>query len=62
MVACITDDGEGLKTFNVQDGLGLKVDAKNLVLDFAIVTGRTSGVVAARAADLEITCLSRCWQ
>lgn len=49
-----TDDGGELKTFNVQDGLGLKW-MQRLGFELAIVTGRTSGVVAARAADLEIT-------
>ncbi len=49
-----TDDGRELKTFNVQDGLGL-VLARRAGLELAIVTGRTSGVVAARAADLGIS-------
>lgn len=49
-----TDDGRELKTFNVMDGLGLKLMQKAGV-ELAIVTGRTSGVVAARAADLGIT-------
>jgi 3-deoxy-D-manno-octulosonate 8-phosphate phosphatase (KDO 8-P phosphatase) len=48
-----TDDGGELKTFNVQDGLGLKF-LQRAGLELAIVTGRTSGVVAARAADLGI--------
>lgn len=42
-----TDDGHELKTFNVQDGFGLKL-LQRAGLDLAIVTGRTSGVVAAR--------------
>ena len=49
-----TDDGGELKTFNVQDGLGLKF-LQRTGFELAIVTGRTSGVVAARAADLGIT-------
>ena len=49
-----TDDGGELKTFNVQDGLGLKF-MQRAGFELAIVTGRTSGVVAARAADLGIT-------
>lgn len=49
-----TDDGRELKTFNVMDGLGLKFMQK-AGIELAIVTGRTSGVVAARAADLGIT-------
>lgn len=48
-----TDDGGELKTFNVQDGLGLKM-MQRAGIELAIVTGRTSGVVAARAADLGI--------
>lgn len=48
-----TDDGGELKTFNVQDGLGLKF-LQRAGFELAIVTGRTSGVVAARAADLGI--------
>jgi 3-deoxy-D-manno-octulosonate 8-phosphate phosphatase (KDO 8-P phosphatase) len=48
-----TDDGGELKTFNVQDGLGL-VLMRRAGFALAIVTGRTSGVVAARAADLGI--------
>ena len=47
------DDGGELKTFNVQDGLGL-VLMRRAGFELAIVTGRTSGVVAARAADLGI--------
>lgn len=48
-----TDDGRELKTFNVQDGLGIKL-MQRAGIALAIVTGRTSGVVAARAADLGI--------
>ena len=48
-----TDDGGELKTFNVQDGLGIKL-LQRAGFEVAIVTGRTSGVVAARAADLAI--------
>lgn len=48
-----TDEGGELKTFNVQDGLGLKW-MQRAGFELAIVTGRTSGVVAARAADLGI--------
>lgn len=48
-----TDDGGELKTFNVQDGLGLKM-MQRAGIELAIVTGRTSGVVTARAADLGI--------
>jgi len=49
-----TDDGRELKIFNVMDGLGLKF-MQRAGIELAIVTGRSSGVVAARAADLGIT-------
>ncbi|NJD23948.1 MAG: HAD-IIIA family hydrolase [Betaproteobacteria bacterium] len=48
-----TDDGRELKIFDVQDGLGLKL-LQRAGIELAIVTGRRSGVVAARAADLGI--------
>lgn len=48
-----TDEGRELKTFHVQDGLGLKL-LQRAGLHLAIITGRNSGVVAARAADLGI--------
>lgn len=48
-----TDDGHELKTFNVQDGLGIKL-LQRVGIEVAIVTGRNSGVVACRAADLGI--------
>ncbi len=48
-----TDDGHELKTFNVQDGLGIKL-LQRIGIEVAIVTGRNSGVVACRAADLGI--------
>jgi len=48
-----TDDGQERKTFNVQDGLGIKL-LQRAGLAAVIVTGRNSGVVAARAADLGI--------
>lgn len=47
------DAGVESKNFNVQDGLGIKF-AQRAGLTVAIVTGRTSGVVAARARDLGI--------
>ena len=49
-----TDDGGELKTFNVQDGLGI-VLMRRAGFELAIVTGRTSGVVESRAADLGIS-------
>ena len=48
-----TDDGRELKTFNVQDGLGIKL-MQRMGLEAVIITGRNSGVVASRAADLAI--------
>lgn len=47
------NDGREQKTFDVQDGLGIKL-LQRVGIETAIVTGRTSGVVAARAADLAI--------
>ncbi len=49
-----TDDGHELKTFNVQDGLGI-VLLKRAGIEVAIITGRNSGVVACRAADLGVS-------
>lgn len=49
-----TDDGHELKTFNVQDGLGI-VLLKRVGIEVAIITGRNSGVVACRAADLGVS-------
>lgn len=43
--------GEELKTFNVQDGLGLTI-AKKLGYQLAIITGRTSPMVERRAKEL----------
>lgn len=48
-----TDDGHELKTFNVQDGLGIKL-MQSVGIEVAIITGRKSNVVACRAADLGI--------
>ncbi len=45
--------GLELKTFDVQDGLGLKL-ARRIGLVTAIVTGRTSEAVERRARELEI--------
>ena len=46
-----SDDGHEFKTFNVQDGLGI-VLLKRVGIEVAIITGRNSGVVSHRAADL----------
>lgn len=49
-----TDDGMELKTFHVQDGLGIKL-LQRAGIDTAIITGRNSPLVARRASDLGIT-------
>ena len=46
-------DGEALKTFNVYDGLGIKLLQESGVLT-AIISARVSPQVARRAADLGI--------
>ena len=47
-------DGELMKTFHAQDGLGLTV-ARSVGLIVAIITGRTSKMVAVRSAELKIS-------
>ncbi|HZW05594.1 MAG TPA: HAD-IIIA family hydrolase [Phycisphaerales bacterium] len=47
------DNGLETKRFSVLDGFAIKL-AQKLGIHVAIITGRTSGVVAKRAADLEI--------
>jgi 3-deoxy-D-manno-octulosonate 8-phosphate phosphatase (KDO 8-P phosphatase) len=44
----IGDDGQEYKTFNTQDGLGMKL-LRNSGVEMAIITGRTSNVVTQRA-------------
>lgn len=46
-------DGEALKTFNVQDGLGIKL-IQEAGIQTAIISARTSPQVIRRAADLGI--------
>lgn len=46
-------DGESLKRFNVRDGLGIRI-AMQAGLKIAILSGRSSGALSARAADLGI--------
>ncbi|MEY4591473.1 MAG: hypothetical protein RIR18_368 [Pseudomonadota bacterium] len=48
-----TDDGRELKTFNTLDGHGLKA-LMDVGVHVAIITGRKSGCVVARAANLGI--------
>jgi 3-deoxy-D-manno-octulosonate 8-phosphate phosphatase (KDO 8-P phosphatase) len=57
---CLTDgtvaldhDGNETKRFNIKDGLGIRV-WQDLGFGVAIVTGRTSGSLAARAKELGI--------
>lgn len=45
--------GEALKAFDVRDGLGVRL-LRDAGIEVAIVTGRSSRIVAARARDLGI--------
>jgi 3-deoxy-D-manno-octulosonate 8-phosphate phosphatase (KDO 8-P phosphatase) len=47
------NNGEELKTFNIRDGLGIKLLQKAGV-SVAIITGRNSNIVARRAQELGI--------
>ena len=49
----VGDHGEALKAFNIRDGHGIKLLAEGGVAS-AIITGRTSKAVEARAANLGI--------
>jgi 3-deoxy-D-manno-octulosonate 8-phosphate phosphatase (KDO 8-P phosphatase) len=49
----IGDDGQEYKTFNTQDGLGLRM-LQTCGIQVAIITGRTSKVVEYRMTDLGI--------
>lgn len=58
---CLTDgtvaldqDGNETKRFNIKDGLGIRV-WQDLGFGVAIITGRTSGSLAARARELGIS-------
>ena len=48
-----TSDGQELKSFNIKDGLGIKLLQRG-GLQVAIVTGRISAMVERRAAELGI--------
>ncbi len=50
----LADDGQEYKGFNSLDGHGLKM-LKNTGVELAIITGRTSQLVAHRARNLGIT-------
>lgn len=47
------NNGEELKTFNIQDGLGIKLLQKNGV-EVGIITGRSSALLTRRAEELGI--------
>lgn len=58
-VESLEDDNQNpthleLKAFNVKDGYGLRILAKKLGLQTAILTGRASTLVAHRAQELQI--------
>ena len=48
-----TDQGEEFKSFNIRDGLGIKL-LQRAGITVAIITGRASAMVAKRAAELGI--------
>lgn len=48
-----SDNGNELKAFHIRDGLGIKLLQKNNI-EVGIITGRTSKLVARRAAELGI--------
>ena len=49
-----TAEGDTMKAFNSMDGHGAKL-LREAGIDTAIITGRKSGIVAARAKELKIT-------
>ena len=49
-----TAEGDTMKAFNSMDGHGLKL-LREAGVDTAIITGRKSGIVAARAKELKVT-------
>lgn len=48
-----SNNGDELKAFNIKDGLAIKI-AQRAGLQFAIITGRSSQLLARRAAELGI--------
>ncbi len=48
------EDGELMKAFNAKDGYGVKLLTKNNIIP-AIITGRTSRIVANRCKEIGIT-------
>jgi len=53
-----SDDGTEIKTFDVQDGMGVTL-ARMAGLKTGIITGRNSPVIARRAAELKIDIVSQ---
>ena len=53
-----TDKGTELKSFNIQDGMGVTLARKSGLLT-GIITGRLSNMVARRAEELKIDSLSQ---
>ena len=53
-----TDKGTELKSFNIQDGMGVTLARKSGLLT-GIVTGRLSNIVARRAEELKIDTVSQ---
>ena len=49
-----TSNGEELKSFDIQDGLGIKL-LQSVGVEIAIITGRNSPMVERRAKELGIT-------
>lgn len=49
-----TNSGDEIKAFNIKDGLGIKL-AQKAGIQVGIITGRSSEIVARRAAELSIT-------
>jgi len=53
-----TDSGSEIKTFDVQDGMGITL-ARMAGLKTGIITGRKSGIIERRAKELKIDYLSQ---
>lgn len=53
-----SESGEELKSFNTLDGQGLRL-LQRAGLHVAVITGRSSHIVAKRCADLDITLLAQ---
>ena len=49
-----TAEGDTMKAFNSMDGHGMKL-LRQAGIETAIITGRKSGIVAARAKEMDIT-------